>query len=369
MKQYDYVIVGSGITGAVFANLMTGQGKKCLVLEKRPHVGGNCHDKIVQGINVHCYGAHIFHTSDEEVWRYINRFADFNHFINCPIANFKGEIYNLPFNMNTFYQLWGVTMPEQAMQRIEEQRLQLQRESQNLEEQALTMVGKDIYEKLICGYTEKQWGRRCTQLPSFIIRRIPLRFTYDNNYFSDRYQGIPNAGYTAMILRMLEGCEVRTETDFLADTEYYRSIAGKVVYTGMLDAYFNFSEGRLQYRSLRFEDTIYDCDNYQGVAVMNYTDSETPYTRSIEHKHFIFGKQRGTVVTREYPVEWQPSMEPYYPINDDANNNLACKYQDMAKREIGTIFCGRLADYKYYDMDQAIAHAIKKVKMEVSGYN
>ncbi len=365
MKKYDYLIVGSGITGAVFAYEASRRGKKCLVLEKRSHLGGNIYDVDVNGILVHRYGAHIFHTSDQAVWDYVRQFAEFNHYINSPIANYKGEIYNLPFNMNTFSRLWGVITPAQAQQRIEAERLVLGREPENLEEQALCLAGPTIYEKLIRGYTEKQWGRDCRELPAFILRRVPLRFTYDNNYFNDRYQGIPIGGYTQMIERMLFGCEVRTGEDYLARREQWNASADRVIYTGMIDRYFDDRLGNLEYRTLRFEDTHYACSDYQGVAVMNYTDRETPYTRSIEHKHFLFGQQPDTIVTREYPMEWQAGSEPYYPVNNAKNQSLYEAYALLARKEEKVIFCGRLAEYRYYDMDRAIAAALSLARAEL----
>ncbi len=364
MKMYDYLIVGSGLYGAVFAHEAHKRGKTCLVLEKRDHVGGNVYCETVEGVTVHRYGAHIFHTNNQEVWDYVNGLAKFNRFTNSPIANYHGELYNLPFNMNTFYQMWGVRTPAEAKAKIEEQRAVIQGEPSNLEEQAISLVGTDIYEKLINGYTEKQWGRPCRELPSFIIKRLPVRFTYDNNYFNDRYQGIPEGGYTPLIERLLEGVEVRLNTDFLADKDHWRSQAKRVVYTGTVDAYFDDCFGQLEYRSLRFETETLDQENYQGVAVVNYTDRETPFTRLIEHKHFEFGTQEKTVITREYPAEWQRGMEPYYPVNDEKNGALYQKYAALAQKEEGVLFGGRLGQYCYYDMDKVIAAALEAVKAE-----
>lgn len=364
--QYDYLIVGSGLSGAVFACEAQWRGKRCLVLEHRAQIGGNIRDEEIEGILVHRYGPHIFHTSNPDLWTYINRFAEMNHFINCPVANYQGQVYNLPFNMNTFSRLWGVTTPAEAQHRLESERILLDGPAENLEQQALSLVGREIFEKLIKGYTEKQWGRPCAELPAFIIRRLPVRYTYNNNYFNDRFQGIPVGGYTRMIGRMLEGCDLQCGTDYLTDREKYRSLARKVVYTGMIDEYFGFSLGHLAYRSLRFEDTRYETPNYQGVAVMNHTDRETPYTRSIEHKHFQFGSQPHTVVTREYSVEWQPGREPYYPVNDAKNQRRYEQYKALASQEKGVLFCGRLAEYRYCDMDQAVAAALTLAKRELS---
>lgn len=366
MKElFDYLIVGSGISGATFAYEASQRGKKCLVLEKREHIGGNIYNIEKDGILIHRYGAHIFHTSDREIWEYICQFCDFNHFINSPIANYKGELYNLPFNMNTFYGLWGITTPKQAKEKIESECLPLRGEAKNLEEQALSLVGSVIYEKLIQGYTEKQWGKVCTQLPAFILKRLPLRFTYDNNYFDDPYQGIPTGGYTELIEKMLFDCEVRTNTDYFSHKKEFDTQANKVFYTGMIDKYFNFSLGRLEYRSLKFEDTYYDLPNYQGVAVVNYTDRETPYTRSIEHKHFQFGQQAHTIVTREYPVCWTDEAEPYYPINDEKNQQLYEKYHELGEREEKVMFCGRLAQYRYCNMDEAVKNALELARREL----
>ena len=369
--HYDYLIVGAGLYGATFANIVSKQGRTCLVIEKRNHIGGNVYTKNINGINVHMYGAHIFHTSDEEVWNYVNQFADFNNYINSPIANFKGELYHLPFNMNTFKEMWGVETPEEAKKIIEEQRAKEGIDNPtNLEEQALSLVGRDIYEKLIKGYTEKQWGRDCKDLPSFIIRRLPLRFEYNNNYFNDKYQGIPIGGYTGIIEKMLEGIEVRLGTDY--KTFRANEAAGKditydlVLYTGPIDEYFDYKLGQLEFRSLCFKNEILsEVDDYQGNAVMNYTDRETPYTRIIEHKHFEFNKCKGTVVTREYPATWKLGDEPYYPINDERNNALYEKYRILAEKEEEVIFGGRLGSYKYYDMDKVIAAAMDAARAEL----
>lgn len=362
--MYDYLVVGSGITGAVFACEATRHGKRCLVLEKRNHVGGNVYDVEQEGILVHRYGAHIFHTSNEEVWAYMNQFCRFNHFVNSPVANYHGEIYNLPFNMNTFSRLWSVVTPEEAHQRIAAERVSLDHEPQNVEEQALSMAGSTIYEKLIRGYTEKQWGRPCRELPAFILKRVPLRFAYDNNYFNDPHQGIPVGGYTRVIEKMLEGCDIRTGVDYFSNKAEFDALADKVFYTGMIDHYFDNCFGALEYRSLRFEDAVYDVPNYQGVAVMNYTDAETPYTRSIEHKHFQFDTQPKTIVTREYPDAWVPGKEPYYSVNDEKNQAMYARYLELARQEKNVIFCGRLAEYCYYNMDQAVAAALRAAKRE-----
>ena len=364
MSKYDYLIVGSGLFGAVFAHESTAKGKRCLVIDRRPHIGGNVHCDEVERITVHTYGAHIFHTSDKEVWDYANRFSDFNNYINSPIAVYKDELYNLPFNMNTFSKLWGVRTPAEAKAKIKEQIADLNiSEPRNLEEQALKLVGTDIYEKLIKGYTEKQWGRKCSELPAFIIRRLPLRFTFDNNYFNDPYQGIPCDGYDAIIEKLLEGCDVRLNTDY---KKIEPEIAEKTVYTGMIDEFFGYCFGKLQYRSLRFESEILDCENYQGNAVVNYTESEIPYTRIIEHKHFLFGTQPKTVISREYPAEWQDGMEPYYPVNDEKNQKLYEKYRQLADNRPDVIFGGRLGSYRYYDMDKVIRAALDTAKTELS---
>jgi UDP-galactopyranose mutase len=355
--KYDYLIVGAGLFGTVFAHEAVRRGKTCLVADKREHIGGNVYTAEIGGIQVHKYGAHIFHTNDKEVWEYVNRFAEFNRFTNAPVANYLGEIFNLPFNMNTFYKLWGVSCPQEALRIIEGQRLKTA-EPKNLEEQALSMVGRDIYEKLIKGYTQKQWGRECTELPAFIIKRLPLRFTFDNSYFNDCFQGIPIGGYTQIIEKMLTGCDVRLGTDYFSCRAELDGLAKKTVYTGMTDEYFGFRFGRLEYRSLRFENETLDRENFQGVAVVNYTDAATPYTRIIEHKHFEFGTQPQTVITREYPKEFTQGDEPYYPINDDFNNELYAKYRKLADAEKNVIFGGRLADYKYYDMWQVVRNAL-----------
>lgn len=360
--HYDCLIVGSGLFGAVFAHEAMKRGKTCLVLEKREHIGGNIYCEEVEGVTVHRYGAHIFHTDNKEVWDYINALAAFNRYTNSPIANYYGEIYNMPFNMNTFNTMWGVRTPEEAKAKIEEQRAVIQGEPQNLEEQAISLVGTDIYRKLVCGYTEKQWGRPCKELPAFIIKRLPVRFTYDNNYFNDRYQGIPEGGYNQIIEKLLDGVEVRLNTDFLEEREKWMAMADRVVYTGMLDAYFSYCYGKLEYRSLRFENEVLDQENYQGVAVVNYTDPETPFTRIIEHKHFEYGSQPKTVITREYPATWQEGMEPYYPVNDDKNSALYRKYAVLAEKEEKVLFGGRLGQYCYYDMDKVIAAALNMVK-------
>ena len=357
MKKYDVLIVGSGLFGAVCAHEAVLKSKKVLVLEKRDHVGGNIYTEKIEGIDVHRYGAHIFHTSDQRIWDYVNQFVEFNHFINSPVANYKGEIYNLPFNMNTFSKMFGIATPEEAKAVLARQKAEITGEPKNLEEQAIRLVGRDVYTKLIKGYTEKQWGRDCSELPAFIIKRLPVRFTYDNNYFNDKYQGIPCEGYTAMIEKMLEGAEVRTGVNFLDNKEEYLSLAGTCIYTGPIDEYYGFSQGKLEYRSLKFETEVLDEENHQGVAVVNYTEREIPYTRVIEHKHFNFGTQPKTVVTREYPTDWQEGMEPYYPVNDEKNGALYQKYADRAKEE-GVFFGGRLAQYRYYDMDDTVAAAL-----------
>ncbi len=361
--MYDYLIVGSGLFGAVFAHEARKKGKKCLVIDKRAHVGGNVYTEDIEGIAVHKYGAHIFHTSNKEVWEYVQQFAEFNRYTNSPVANFHGEIYSLPFNMYTFNKMWGVVMPEEARQKINEQVRESKIDNpKNLEEQAISLVGKDIYEKLVKGYTEKQWGRRAAELPAFIIKRLPVRFTYDNNYFNDTYQGIPIGGYTGMIEKMLDGIDVRLGVDFFENREALEAEAKKTVFTGMIDEYFNYSLGELEYRGLKFETELLDSKNYQGNAVVNYTDYETPYTRIIEHKHFEFGTQPKTVVTREYPQKWVRGEEPYYPMNDDKNNGLYEKYKALADKETNVIFGGRLGQYKYYDMDDVIAAALDCAK-------
>jgi UDP-galactopyranose mutase len=360
--MYSYLIIGSGLFGCVFAHEMKKAGKSCLVIEKRDHVGGNVYCEEKEGIRIHKYGAHIFHTSNKEVSDYVNQFVTFNQYVNSPVANYKGELYNLPFNMNTFSKMWGVVTPAAAAAKIAEQRTAIQGEPKNLEEQAISLIGTDVYTKLIKGYTEKQWGRSCTELPAFIIKRLPVRYTFDNNYFNDRYQGIPIGGYTALIQALLEGIEVRTGVDYNKERSRYANVAQTVVYTGPIDAYFNYTLGQLEYRGLRFETERLEEANHQGVAVMNYTDRETPYTRSIEHKHFEFGTQPVTYVTKEYPTDWRPGEEAYYPVNDDINQTLYHQYEKLAKEERNVIFGGRLAEYRYYDMDDVIASALTAVK-------
>ena len=358
--MYDYLIVGAGLFGAVFAHEAYKKGRTCLVIDKRNNIGGNIYTESTEGINVHKYGAHIFHTSDKQIWDYVNRFAEFNNYINSPVAVYKDELYNLPFNMNTFSRMWNIRTPEQAKEIIASQIADLGiTEPHNLEEQALSLVGRDVYEKLIKGYTEKQWGRDCKELPAFIIKRLPLRFVYDNNYFNDRYQGIPIGGYTAIIEKMLEGIEVRTGTDYFDFIRDNKNIARKTIFTGMIDEYYGYCYGPLQYRSVRFETEVLDCENYQGNAVVNYTVREVPYTRIIEHKHFEFGKQPKTVISREYSSEWKQGMEPYYPVNNEENNALYEKYRELADKESNVIFGGRLGQYKYYDMDKVIAAALE----------
>ena len=365
MNKYDYLVVGSGLFGSVFAYEANKRGKKCLVIDKRGHVAGNIYTKEVEGINVHEYGAHIFHTSNKEIWDYINKFAEFNRYTNSPVANYKGEIYNMPFNMNTFNKLWGVITPEQAKAKIEEEKRNSNiKEPKNLEEQAISLVGKTIYEKLVKGYTEKQWGKKAIELPAFIIKRLPVRFIYDNNYFNDFYQGIPIGGYTKIIEKMLNGIDVKLNYDFFEHREELENIAEKVVFTGMIDKYYNYKFGELEYRSLKFETEILDQSNYQGNAVINYTDYETPFTRIIEHKHFEFGTQKKTVITREYPDNWTSEKEPYYPINNEKNNELYEKYKDLSEKEPNVIFGGRLGQYKYYDMHKVIEEALNCVKNE-----
>lgn len=381
--RYDYLIVGSGLFGAVCAYEMKKRGRRVLVIDQRNHIAGNIYTESVLDINVHKYGAHIFHTSDRKIWDYVNQFAEFNHYVNSPIARYYDELYNLPFNMNTFSRMWGVITPAQAKEEIARQIDALQiEEPKNLEEQALSLAGRDVYEKLVKGYTEKQWGRDCKDLPAFIIKRLPLRFTYDNNYFNDIYQGIPIGGYTGIIEKMLNGIEVKTGVSY---QEYIQPAQGgngedfsdregntfaKVIYTGMIDEFFGYRLGHLEYRSLRFEqEEMPECDNYQGNAVVNYTDRETPYTRIIEHKHFEFGNQSGTVISREYPMEWKPGEEPYYPVNDDKNNTLFQSYRKLAQAESGVLFGGRLGAYQYYDMDKVVAAALEMVEKEAAGEN
>ena len=367
MKKYDYLVVGAGLFGSVFAHEATKAGKKCLVIDKRNHLGGNIFCEEVSGINVHKYGAHIFHTNDKKIWDYVNSFVEFNRYTNSPIANFKGELYNLPFNMNTFYQLWKVKTPEEAKVKIKEQVDKLNiKNPKNLEEQALSLVGTDIYEKLIKGYTEKQWGRKAIDLPAFIIKRLPVRFTFDNNYFNDKYQGIPIGGYNKLIEGLLDKVETKTNVDFFEKKDYYEALADKIVFTGKIDEYFNFDFGKLEYRSLEFEHQILDVSNHQGNAVVNYTEAEIPYTRIIEHKHFEFGKQEKTVITKEFPKEWTKGDEPYYPVNDEKNSLIYNKYKKQATLKRNIIFGGRLAEYKYYDMHQVIASALTRVKKELS---
>jgi UDP-galactopyranose mutase len=371
MKEYDYLIVGSGLYGATFAYFAHKQGKRCLVIDKREHLGGNIYCENIKGINVHKYGAHIFHTSNKEVWDFVNSIVEFNSYTNSPVANYKGKLYNLPFNMNTFYQMWGVTTPAEAMAKIEEQKAEAvakmkadgATEPRNLEEQAQVLIGHDIFEKLIKGYTEKQCGRKCTELPAFIIRRLPVRLVFDNNYFNDKYQGIPIGGYNKLIEGLLDGVDTQTDVDFFADREKWESVAEKIVFTGKIDEYFDYRFGKLEYRTVRFEQEIHDCANYQGNAVVNYTEREVPYTRVIEHKHFeMFGadveKIPQTVISKEYSTEWKPGMEPYYPVNDERNGNLYAQYKELADKEENVIFGGRLAEYKYYDMAPIVEKVI-----------
>lgn len=368
MKQkYDYLIVGAGLFGAVCANLLKKKGRTVLLIDKRNHIGGNVYTENVHGINVHKYGAHIFHTSNKHVWDYVNSFVEFNRYTNSPVANYKGELFNLPFNMNTFYQMWGVKTPAEAKAKIEEQKaLYHINDPKNLEEQAISLIGKDIYEALIKGYTQKQWGRACTELPAFIIKRLPVRFTFDNNYFNDKYQGIPEGGYTALVEKMIEGCEVELGVDYLDNRDMYDSMCGKVIYTGEIDRFFGYQYGHLQYRTVSFETELLEgVDNYQGNAVVNYTEAEVPYTRIIEHKHFEFGNQPDTVISREYSKEWQPGDEPYYPVNDERNSMLYARYKALADAQDKVVFGGRLAEYKYYDMDKVIASAMEMIKADL----
>ena len=366
---YDYLIVGAGRYGSVFAHEATKAGRSCLVIDKRNHLGGNIYTQNIEGINVHKYGAHIFHTSDRKIWDYMNSFADFNRYTNSPLAKYKDELYNLPFNMNTFHALWGVTSPEEARAEIERQKAEAAlpegHESTNMEEAAITLVGKDIYEKLVKGYTAKQWGRPARELPPFIIKRLPVRFTYDNNYFNDSFQGIPIGGYTQIAEKMLEGSDVKLSEDFFEKRDEYMEAADRIVFTGMIDEYFEYCYGPLEYRSLRFEDKILDTDNFQGNAVVNYTEYEIPYTRIIEHKHFEFGTQEKTVITYEYPATWKSGDEPYYPLNDEKNNTLFAKYRALADKEDRVIFGGRLGEYKYYDMHQVVAAALDMAQKEL----
>lgn len=374
MKQYDYLIVGSGLYGATFAYLAKQKGKKCLVIDKRSHLGGNVYCDDVEGIHVHKYGAHIFHTSNKQVWDFVNSFVPFNRYTNCPVANYKGKLYNLPFNMNTFYAMWGVTTPAEAIEKIEEQKKDAVaalngREPSNLEEQALTLVGRDIYEKLIKGYTEKQWGRKCTELPSFIIKRLPVRLTFDNNYFNDAYQGIPIGGYNKLIEALLEGIETKTDVDFFENRKQWENIAGKIVFTGKIDEFYGYKFGKLEYRTVRFETEKLHEHNHQGNAVINYTEAEVPYTRIIEHKHFepenTAYSTPVTVISREYSTEWKDGMEPFYPVNDEKNGTLYQKYKALADSEKNMIFGGRLAEYKYYDMDDVIEKVMKDAEYKI----
>lgn len=370
MKQYDFLIVGAGLYGATFAYLAHKQGKRCLVIDKRSHLGGNVYCENVEGINVHKYGAHIFHTSNKKVWQFVNSIVEFNRYTNCPIANYQGKLYNLPFNMNTFYQMWGVRTPDEAKRKIEEEKLKVKaelsgREPRNLEEQALLLVGRDIYERLIKGYTEKQWGRKCTELPAFIIKRLPVRLVFDNNYFNDKYQGIPIGGYNRLIDGLLGGVETKTGVDFFENRAYWEGVADKVVFTGKIDEYFDYCYGKLEYRTVRFEVERMDMSNYQGNAVVNYTDPDVPYTRVIEHKHFeMFGQEvydcPHTVISREYSTEWKEGMEPYYPVNDEKNGQLYARYKELAEQKPNVIFGGRLAEYRYYDMAPVMEAAFRQ---------
>lgn len=372
MNKYDYLIVGSGLFGATFAYKAKQAGKKCLVIDKRQHKGGNVYCENIEGINVHKYGAHIFHTSNKEVWNFVNSIVEFNRYTNSPVANYKGKLYNLPFNMNTFYQMWGVITPHQAKEKIEEQKTAAVEamkktgitEPRNLEEQAISLIGTDIYEALIKGYTEKQWGRKCTELPAFIIKRLPVRFVYDNNYFNDKYQGIPVGGYNKLIDGLLDGIDVKTGVDFFENRSYWENIADKIVFTGKIDEFYDYRFGKLEYRTVRFEEEIHNCSNFQGNAVVNYTEKEVPYTRIIEHKHFeMFGTEvdncQKTVISKEYSTEWKDGMEPYYPVNDEKNNTLYAKYKELADKEENVIFGGRLAEYKYYDMAPIIEKVLR----------
>jgi UDP-galactopyranose mutase len=359
MTKYDFLIVGSGLFGSVFAYKARQAGKKVLVIEKRSHIGGNIYCENIADINIHTYGAHIFHTNNKKIWDFVNSFVSFNHYINSPVANYKGKLYNLPFNMNTFYGVWGVITPREAKNKIQEQIQEANiKEPKNLEEQAISLVGKDIYNILIKGYTEKQWGRKCIDLPPSIIKRLPVRFTFDNNYFNDIYQGIPIGGYNRLIHGLLDKLEVITDTDYFDNRAHWNSMADRIVYTGKIDEYYNYSLGKLNYRTLRFDSEVLDCDNYQGNAVINYTEKEIPYTRIIEHKHFEFGKQSKTVISREFSEEWHEGSEPFYPVNDIKNNSLYDKYYEYAKNEHNVLFGGRLAEYKYYDMDKVIDRAL-----------
>ena len=365
MKKYDYVLVGSGLFSGVFAYHARKAGKTCLVLEKRDTIGGNLYCEDMENIHVHKYGAHIFHTSNKKVWQFVNSLVEFNRYTNSPVANFHGEMYNMPFNMNTFSKMWNISTPEEAKAIIEKQKASVKGEPKNLEEQAISLVGEDIYKKLIKGYTEKQWGRDCKDLPSFIIKRLPVRYTYDNNYFNDLYQGIPIGGYNVLFDKLFAGCDMETGVDYNEDREKYNVLGEKVLYTGTIDSYYDYCFGKLEYRSLKFETEVLDEENHQGVAVVNYTDRETPYTRIIEHKHFEFGTQPKTVITREYPADWQEGMEPYYPINDERNQSLYQQYKELADKETRVLFGGRLAEYKYYDMDKVIESAFNLVEKEL----
>ena len=371
--KYSYLIVGSGLFGATMAYSLNQRGYKCLVIDKRPHLGGNIYCENIEGINVHKYGAHIFHTSNKQVWDFVNSIVEFNRYTNSPVANYQGKLYNLPFNMNTFYQMWGVVTPAEAMAKIEEQKAEVVAkmkadgvtEPRNLEEQAKMLIGEDIYERLIKGYTEKQWGRKCTELPAFIIKRLPVRLVFDNNYFNDKYQGIPVGGYNKLIGGLLDGIETKIGVDFFAERTYWESIAEKIVFTGKIDEFYGYCYGKLEYRTVRFEEEIHDMPNFQGNAVVNYTEREIPYTRIIEHKHFAFGTQPKTIITKEYPVDWEEGMEPYYPINDEENNALYARYVERAAKEPNVIFGGRLGMYKYYDMDKCIEAALALCEKEL----
>ncbi|MDI9363732.1 MAG: UDP-galactopyranose mutase [Flavobacterium sp.] len=364
MYTYDYLIIGTGLYGATFAHFATKEGKKCLIIDKRNHKGGNIFCKNIEGINVHKYGAHIFHTNDQRIWNFVNSFSSFNRYTNSPLAISKGKLYNLPFNMNTFHQLWGVITPQEAIEKLMSQTSDYEhiKTPKNLEEQALKLVGKDVYETLIKEYTEKQWGKKGSELPAFIIKRLPIRYTYDNNYFSDKYQGIPNEGYNQIINKLLKGIEVQLNTDYFKNIDHFSNNCAKIVFTGAIDEYFNYKFGKLEYRSLVFENKLLEQENFQGNAVVNYIDKVIPYTRIIEHKHFEFGTQKQSVITYEYPTEWSEGKEPYYPVNDTKNTSIYKKYETLAHNEVNTIFGGRLAEYKYYDMHQVIASAFNTLK-------